>query len=328
MNKALEREWYLEIHGIKTGPYSPEQVQGLLEEGEVLVTTAVFHGSQANLPSDKIEWFTAGEFVNGFRDYISSADVNVAPPTNVLPTNNEMPLDLPESDKCREASLPKSLQEENTHDLHLPSLATQQTPVQVPTHAPEHAIDDLFETLLLARDRKNQTHKMTPPNPEEWGTLSRSRTSVTPTVAFAVALGLVFLLAIWGMVTIFKHSSSNNSPNASTITPEEKKSTPSVVHTPPPAVREVIQKPRPSGLSPLAQPRHPEAPVRAPVSPAVHENKLADEAPTEVPVPLETTDGQTAHFEGDQRLDGTGPNPENTPVNETPPTEVAPQQFQ
>lgn len=309
MNKAQVREWYLEIHGIKTGPYTPEQVQGLLEEGEILVTTAVFHTSQAQLPANQIEWFTAGEFVNGFRDYVSTNHpiVKVAPP--------EKPHEKPHEE-------PKI--------FSTPELEKSQTPESPPSHT----IDDLFETLLLARDRKNQI-KMTPPSPEEWGTLSRGRLPITPTVAFAAALGLVFLIAIWGMVTLFRHKPSSDVSSANTTPRRETKTPPA----PPPA-----QVPaRPSAPQ---QPRRanppPQAPVRpAPIQPDRHErdergddHRSMDPPPIAEgePVPSESPPAQphpeTAHFEEGGRLEGAGPVPENSPVSETPPSEIAPQQFQ
>lgn len=316
MNQAPVREWYLEIHGIKTGPYTPDQVQGLLEEGEILVTTAVFHVSQAHLPTDQIEWFTAGEFVNGFRDYVSTANLATHATKTSLPV---------------EPTEPKVFAEPGASDS------------QAPSQAPSQAIDDLFETLLLARDRKKQT-KMTPPNPEEWGTLSRDRLPASPTIAFAAALALVFLIAIWGMVKLFNHKPSSETPSSNASTPATPN--PPTPPTPPanPPVKSSNTTPapreekKPSPPQPVRErPQAPAAPVQpAPLQPeAIREERNPETHPPVAdgePVP---TDGQaasptpeTAHFEEGGRLEGAGPIPENSPVSETPPSEVAPQHLQ
>ena len=174
MNAA---EWFLDLNGKKAGPYSVEQVQALVQEGEV-------HG-QTRATSDRLnqEWITVAELIVAFEAAVKNSDTSP-------PSVHHQPPPRPKENLETVSVVPTS--SGNFND------ATQ----------------GLFDALQSAKERKAAA-KLTPAPQEEWGSLQRPQRKIPGQLWMIVALTLVLGAAVYGTLKLLAQKSTA-SPNAPT----------------------------------------------------------------------------------------------------------------
>jgi hypothetical protein len=173
-------EWFLEVQGTRTGPYTPEQLVGLLEDGEIppqtRVTTERLNG----------EWISIEELAHA-----------LAPPPAEAPARGGrigfQPPPRPSEKELR------------------PSEDSGANPARDPTNG-------LFDALLAARERKTAA-KLLPPEAGEWGTPARTPFRLPRQAALIAVLVALLGLSIYGLVRLTSKTVTTGAPVAGATPP-------------------------------------------------------------------------------------------------------------
>jgi hypothetical protein len=169
-------EWFLEVEGNKTGPYTAEQILGLLTDGEIL--------SHHRITSERVgnEWITAAELAS------------------VLQKDST----TPQTEQTKEIPGPGTFQPPpRPADIEKPRDTELTT-----DNSPDPAIS-LFDTLQVARDRK--AAKFAPPAPAaEWSKISKPRWKPKPQFWFILGSSIFLILAVWGLTKLVSGRKSDS----------------------------------------------------------------------------------------------------------------------
>ena len=168
MNAA---EWFLDLNGKKAGPYTVEQVQALVQEGEV-------HG-QIRATSERLnqEWITVAELIVAFEAAVKGSDATG-------PSTHSQPPPRP------------------TENLETVTVIATSSGGSF-----NDATQGLFDALQSAKERKAAA-KLAPAPQEEWGSLQRPQRKIPGQLWMIVALVLVLGTAIYGTMKLLAQKSS------------------------------------------------------------------------------------------------------------------------
>ena len=167
MSTALPPEWYLEIEGRKSGPYTADQIEGFLKDREILPRHRVFS------PRRPDQLMTAGEFVSAIQHQrqMSAGGATATPP-----------------------SKPRAFQPPNK-----PQDMDERTGIiKVDTAARADPTQHLFDALQAVRERQTQA-KLNPPADLEWGSLARTTPARRSQLLLTATLTSLLAVSVWGL---------------------------------------------------------------------------------------------------------------------------------
>ena len=215
MVRYASQEWFLEVKGKRTGPFTTEQVLGLLADKEIPETQRI----TASMTDDR--WITVKELAEDYRH-----TPQATPPKHFVPPPRPTELQHPS-----EGATPST----SAH-AHVPLPESDASSAEArDLNKPEHS---LFEALLAAKDRKANAGRALPPhsdgvrpNPFSFENIPISRNSWLM-AAMAILLGS----ATWAMVHFIKQKATSEVVHQpSTLQhPSQTADTVTSVITPPP----------------------------------------------------------------------------------------------
>jgi len=172
-NDRPDEEVYIDVAGVKTGPYTKDQITGLLEDNEILPDSKITSESLNG------KWVSVRDFLDN-QSTIKKVEKNA---TNFGFQPPPRPVDL---DKRSEDS-EEQLLEQGTD----PALS-------------------LFDTLQAAKERK--AAKLSPPVKGDWGkpTSLRRKIKIPKQAWFIAGTALILVSAIFGMTKIIQTLSNRN----------------------------------------------------------------------------------------------------------------------
>ena len=204
-------EWFLDLDGKKAGPYTIEQVQGLLNEGTA--------HSESRATSDRLgdEWVTVADLVVAFQAALNQAAPAMIQATPPQEGSSSLPL----------SGLPPR-----------PKESLESAPVFTASPGNRNdATQNLFDALQSAKERKAAA-KLTPAPQEEWGSQQRPQRKIPGQLWMIVALVFVLSIAIYGTAKLLGQKSGSTSASSTTATAKNTQPPPPVEpgRNPPPAM--------------------------------------------------------------------------------------------
>ncbi len=178
MNSVSPPEWYLDIEGARSGPYTTDQIEGFLKEGEILPRHRVISSRR---PGQSV---SVGDFVTALHQH----KLKASPEVSEVSASFQPP--------------------PRPQDIHEKSGLIH---IDAALNDPAYA---LFDALQVARERKMQ-NKLVTPSAKEWGALSRRERRIPAQVWLIAALTSVLWISVWGVLRLSDKSSTAASARSS-----------------------------------------------------------------------------------------------------------------
>ncbi len=168
MSSDTAPEWYLEIAGKRTGPFSVEQVQGLLRESQISSDTRI-SGRGLRGPVVVGEFLAAIELRKKSGAVAQGRGASFSPPPR------------PDGIEERRARSPEAIER---------------------TRVGFDPAQDLFDALQQVRERQNlqQQRKLQPLSEDDPGAARAVR--IPPQAILTAALALILIVAVWGLTRL------------------------------------------------------------------------------------------------------------------------------
>ena len=206
MSSPLPPEWYLEIEGKRSGPFTAEQVEGFLQDREILARHQVFS------PRRPDQRMSAGEFVEALKHQREKTVGASGAPRGVPP------------------GPPKAF-----HPPNKPRSMDERTGIiQANKAAAADPTQHLFDALQAVRERQVQT-KLSAPTEAEWGTLARTQPARRSQLTLILTLAALLGVSVWGLNRLLTKKGEPTTASAPTVSETAPIPKGMEVREPPPA---------------------------------------------------------------------------------------------
>lgn len=178
-------EWFLDLDGNKAGPYTAEQIETFLSEGEILSRHRVF---STRMGSNTV---TVGEFVGALQIQRAQASSRPIHRDHFTPP-------------------PRPAEDATSLRIQRPTAAELNEPIEELSRDPA---EDLFEALQALRDRNVQNKPLEMPT-ENWGSSAQPHFRIGRSAWLMAAAVSIGCTVVWGLLKV-EHSvpvSSNSQP--------------------------------------------------------------------------------------------------------------------